>query len=64
MDAALEWLRELHDLDSGDGAGDDPLGVALGAGPLDQKLCAEKAMGTASFFSKAGQGTGDFGADS
>ena len=47
-----------------DGAGDDPLGVALGAGPLDQKALRGKAMGTAYVFSKAGQGAGNFGADS
>ena len=45
------------------GAGDDPLGAALGAGALDKKALHRKAMGAAHIFPEAGEGARKPGAD-
>jgi hypothetical protein len=52
MDAALEWLRELHDLDSGMARVTTLWALRSARGRSIKKLCAEKHWAPHTFFRK------------
>jgi len=52
MDAALEWLRELHDLDSGMALVTTLWALRSARGRSIKKLCAEKQWAPHTFFRK------------
>ncbi|MGA9485941.1 MAG: hypothetical protein WBV25_02535, partial [Methylocella sp.] len=52
MDVALEWLRELHDLDSGMALVTTLWALRSARGRSIKKLCAEKQWAPHTFFRK------------